>query len=113
MAAPSDISDADLRSWARDNGVEGVPGSGKLSAAWREKITIAMAMTWPSGVEERALPLSQVFDGTEAVHIELESDLRTDLEIKKELGLGVDPVVGYRSVFVAPNTFVTSQHFTS
>src|SRR5690242_7897546 len=41
--AASDPTDAELRAWASANGIEGVPASGKLSAAWREQITAAMA----------------------------------------------------------------------
>lgn len=49
-----DASDAELRAWARDNGVEGVPASGKLSSAWRETIINAMAAALAADPKEEA-----------------------------------------------------------
>lgn len=88
-----DASDAALRAWAKDNDVEGVPGSGKLSAAWREQLTNDMAAALDPKVEASAETVSPESSTSETMTEE--------------------PAVEYRSVFEPPETWVSSQHFTA
>jgi len=131
---PEEIaSDAALRAWAKDNGIEDVPTSGRLSAAWREQITIAMAAALapkeeasaedtssePSTssetmTEEELSGIPWIPDSTELKDLrnDLNFALEKDLEnLKKEWK--EEQVVEYRSVFEPPNTWVTSQHYTA
>lgn len=103
-------SDAELRAWAKDNGIDGVPTSGKLSTSWREQITAAMAAALDPKAEA----------SVEATPPESSTSVETMTE-EKETGFGESSTqtkpefepVEYRSVFQAPNTFVTSQTFTA
>lgn len=127
-------SDAALRTWAKDNGIESVPANGKLSAAWREQITNAMAGALtdvataldPKG-EDSVEPTSS--DSSISVKATTEPDDSTDEESPAEDSADEpeeelvveepEPVAPefetgtYRSVFKAPNTFVTSQAYTA
>lgn len=113
-----DASDAQLRQWAKDNGIEGVPASGKLSATWREQITGAMA----DALNDVATALDpKGEDSAEATSSESSTLLKAKAEKASEEPVVEDkesapaepPVVEYHSVFEAPNTYVTSQAFTA
>lgn len=109
-SAAEDASDAALRAWARDNGIEGVPGSGKLSAAWREQITAAMTAALDPKEEvsaEATSPESSISVETETTSTSEENPHPTEEPKQPE------PVFEYRSVFEAPNTFVSSQAYTA
>lgn len=93
-AADESSSDAVLRTWARDNGIDGVPASGKLSASWRDQITAAMA--------EAQAEDPKVEDSAEGT---------SSSELSDKVAPEFEPAE-YRSVFKAPNTWVTSQTFT-
>lgn len=88
-----DASDAALRAWAKDNGIEGVPGSGKLSAAWRDQITAAM---------------TAALDPKEEASAEVASPESSSSETSSE-----EPVVEYRTPYVPPETWVTGQLYTA
>lgn len=120
--AAEDASDAQLRAWAKENGIEGVPASGKLSAAWREQITTAMAA--PVTSEEETIS-SGSFTSVETLGettVILTPDEADDPVGEESLAAEVvepEPVAPefetgeYRSVFKAPNTFMSSQAFTA
>lgn len=82
--------DAELRAWAAENGIEGVPASGKLSAQWRTDILAAMEA---AAAEVPPAPDPEPEPEEEPVAEEL--------------------VVEYRSVFQPPDTWVSSQTFTA
>ena len=102
--AAEDASDAELRTWARDNGIDGVPATGRLSATWREQITAAIAAAAePPLIEEE--PVELVVEEPAA---EEEPEAEEVKPVAPEWETGV-----YRSVFKAPDTFVTSQAYTT
>lgn len=104
-----DASDAELRAWAKDNGIEGVPGSGKLSAAWREQITNAMAAALdPKDEASVEATSSESSTSLETMNETSEEEVPPSAEEPEP-----EPEVEYRSVFQAPNTFVTSQQYTN
>lgn len=117
-----DASDADLRAWAKDNGIEGVPASGKLSAAWREQIVDAMAEKLDPKEEDSAGTTStesstsvETKTGEEPLSGEKDSSSEPEKEVAEEPEV-VQPErepTEYRSVYKAPNTFVSSQAFTA
>lgn len=107
-----EISDAELRAWAKENGIEGVPASGKLSATWREQITVAMAAALDPKEEASVDAIStESSTSTETSSTDQESTDSTDEETPVEAA--AKPVFEYRDYFQAPNTFVTSQTYTS
>jgi hypothetical protein len=124
---PEEIaSDSALRAWARDNGFEDVPTSGRLSAAWREQITNAMAAALDPKDEVSAEATSS--DSSISVETTTEDPSSTDpegstdesnLDSTDEENPVEEPVAPefetgqYRSVFKAPNTFVSSQAYTA
>lgn len=113
-----DISDATLRAWARDNGIEDVPASGKLSATWREQITNAMANALALDPKEEVsaeVTLTEPAPSLETVTTEEtttetvstpdgESTSPSTEESKPE-----GSFVKGDSAFDSPNTFSTSQ----
>ena len=110
-----DASDAALRAWARDNGIEGVPGSGKLSAAWREQITAAMT----ADLDPKEEVSAESGDSPESsTSVETMTETTTGSS-GEETSAPTEPVQPefetgeYRSVFKAPNTFITSQTYTN
>jgi len=103
-ASAEDASDAELRTWARDNGIEDVPGSGKLSATWRETITTAMTAALDPKDEASAEDTSLASSTS--------SETTTDGE-EASPSTEPEPVAEYRSVFQAPATWVSSQTFTA
>lgn len=122
-ATAEDASDADLRAWAKDNGIEGVPASGKLSAAWRDQIVSAMAEKLDPKEEDSAGTTS--FESSTSVETtNTEEELlsgENDSSSEPEEEAAEEPEVvqpereptEYRSVYKAPNTFVSSQAFTA
>ncbi len=136
-------SDAVLRQWAKDNGIDGVPASGRLSAAWREEITAAMAESQAQNPKEEGSandtsfePSTSEDEETESTtggpkaaepkaEVEPEPESETDAdaeaqdegdEVEAEEQAPVPPEreqMEYRSVFKAPNTWVSSQAFTN
>lgn len=103
-----DASDAKLRAWAKDNGIDGVPGKRvKLSDAWREKITNAMA----AALNPKAEASAKATSSESSISVEKKTaeapSGETDSPSTEE------PVVEYRSVFQAPDTFVSGQAFTA
>jgi hypothetical protein len=109
-----DASDAQLRAWARDNGIEDVPGSGKLSAVWREQITAAMAadLAMDPKDEGSVEPASSKSSPTTET-----TSTTGDSTDQKNLGSteeeSPEPAPEYRSVWQAPETWVSSQAFTA
>lgn len=120
-------SDADLRAWAKDNGIDDVPASGKLSVSWRETITNAMAAALDPKDEGTAettsttssTPETETKSETEwipdpeereALKADLDEALAADLQLLKE---AEEPVVEYRTPWVAPETWVTGQAYTA
>jgi len=103
-ASAEDASDAELRMWARDNGIEDVPGSGKLSATWRETITTAMTAALDPKDEASAEDTSLASSTS--------SETTMDGE-EASPSTEPEPVAEYRSVFQAPATWVSSQTFTA
>jgi hypothetical protein len=108
--ASEDASDAELRAWAKENGIEGVPTSGKLSAAWREQITAAMAAALDPKDEASADSSTSVETTTEETTGSGESASAPTEPVQPEFD---NPYGEYRSVFKAPETFVHSQTYTS
>jgi hypothetical protein len=97
-------SDADLRAWAKDNGIEDVPASGRLSATWREQILAAQAAAAAPVVEEET-----VVDSTDQSTPD-STDEETPVEVEEVKPTGPEWETGvYRSVFQAPNTFIVNQ----
>jgi hypothetical protein len=105
-----DATDAELRAWARDNGIEGVPASGRLSATWREQITAAMTAALDPK-EEGSAEATTPESSTSVEETTTETD--TPDGESPSPSTESEPVVEYRSVFQPPNTFVDSQTFTS
>lgn len=108
-------SDAELRAWAKENGIEGVPASGKLAASWREIIVNAMAVALDpkeeasaeaTSTSEPSTPPATTM-ATDSTPAGESSSVQTETEVETE------PVWEYRSVFQPPNTFVSSQAYTS
>lgn len=110
-------SDAELRTWAKDNGIEDVPASGRLSAAWRDQIIAAMAAALDPKAEVSAVatpPESSTSVETTMTEEEPGSS-------GEEASASTEPVQPefdnpwgeYRSVFQAPDTFMTGQAFTN
>lgn len=107
--AAEDASDAELRTWARDNGIDGVPATGRLSATWREQITAAIAAAAePPPAEEEPEPVVEEELVVEEPVAEEEPEAEEVKPVAPEWETGV-----YRSVFQAPDTFVTSQAYTT
>ena len=123
-----ETSDADLRSWAKDNGIEDVPTSGKLSVSWREKIVNAMAKALDPK-EEASAPTTSTTSSTPKTETKSEGEpwiadpaeraafdagfkkaLDKDLEAIKEEEPEPEP---YRTPWVAPDTWVTGQAYTA
>lgn len=103
VETPEDASDAKLRAWARENGIEGVPGKRTpLSTEWREGITNAMTAALNPKAEDSAGVTSSEPSASPETTTEPLSGEKTS-----------EPVVEYRSVFQAPNTFVSSQAYTA
>jgi len=118
---PEEIaSDAALRAWAKDNGIEDVPASGRLSAAWREQITAAMAAALdPKDEASAETEDSSASSTSEMVTTE---ETTTDGESGEEsTSAPTEPVQPefdnpsgeYRSVFKAPAEWVHSQVYTA
>lgn len=124
--ASEDASDSQLRQWAKDNGIEGVPASGRLSATWRDQISAAMA----AALNDMATALDpKDEDSAEATSSDSSTPMETEttddstdqsnLDSTNEENAEPAPVAPefetgtYQSVFKAPNTFVTSQAFTA
>lgn len=127
-------SDAELRAWAKDNGVEDVPTSGRLSAAWRETILTAMAAALDPKEEASAEATStpEVSTSSDTVTEEIpttetvstpdgeSTSVPTEEPVSEDEEPG-DPRLDmpefetgeYRSVYKAPDTFVTTQAFTA
>lgn len=115
-------SDAALRAWARDNGMEDVPSSGRLSAVWRDQITAAMAAALdPKDEASVEAEDSSASSTSEMVTTETEttpeepggdgpSASTEPVPVQPERD---NPTGEYRSVFYAPNTFVTGQAYTA
>lgn len=100
-----DASDAELRAWAKDNGIEGVPASGKLSSAWRDQITAAMAA--------KLDPKEEVsVEGTSS-ESSISVETMTEETSTEDITEPEREPTEYRSVFKPPNTFVSSQAFTA
>lgn len=114
-----DASDAALRAWARDNGVEGVPASGRLSASWREQITSAMAAASLDPKEEATAEATSTDMSTSETTTEdgepWISDPEELAQLKEELdaALEADKVVEYRTPWEPPDTWVTGQSYTA
>lgn len=109
-------SDAALRAWARDNGIEGVPASGKLSAAWRDQITAAIAEAATEEPAEEEAAQEDDFPQEDEDQAEVEAAFDSGEKVLTTPPAPVQPEfeqVEYRSVFKAPNTWVSSQTFTS
>lgn len=123
-------SDAELRAWAKDNGIEDVPASGRLSATWRDQIVAAMAAALDPKDEASVEPSSPESSPTPETMTETtleepssgESPSASTEEAPAEkplTGPGSDQPefshggTEYRSVFQAPNTFMTGQNFTA
>jgi hypothetical protein len=99
-------SDSALRAWAKDNGIEDVPSSGRLSATWRDQITAAMTDALTSDPKEEA--------SAEPTSTESSTSVKTTTEPPVPVRPEFDnPYNEYRSVFKAPDTFVTGQAFTA
>lgn len=128
--AAEDASDAQLRAWAKDNGIDGVPASGRLSATWRDQITAAMnaaaeaaaAPAEESPAEPEAEPEIVSTDQSSPDSTEEESPAEAEEEVAAErplTGPGSDQPEfahggpDYRSVFQAPDTWMTSQAYTT
>lgn len=107
-AVDESAPDAELRAWAKDNGIEDVPASGRLSAAWREEILAAMTAALDS--EEEPPVEAPPAESPPLVSTEdpVEEESQTERPVQPEFETGE-----YRSVFKAPNTFVTSQNYTA
>jgi len=108
---PEDASDAQLRTWAKDNGIEDVPANGKLSAAWREQITAAMA---------GALAVDPKAEVTAEATTEPSTLKETTTEKAGTSTTGEETTpptepepAPYRTPWVAPHTWVTGQSFTA
>lgn len=154
-AVREDASDAELRAWAKDNGIEDVPTSGRLSSAWRETIINAMAAALAADPKEEVSAETTSTDSLtpesetvpeETVTTEETTTLSADgevsslsteepeaeveaapVETEPEATVDEEPEVEeekkpvapefetgtYRSVFKAPNTFVSSQAYTA
>lgn len=122
--AAEDASDAQLRAWAKDNGMEGVPTTGRLSAVWRENIILAMTEALAADPKDagtaQATPAvdspgsSGTSSGTETETTELEKPAEVKLEKPLKVQPEFDNPAGeYRSVWYPPDTYVSSQAFTA
>lgn len=118
---PAELAaDAQLRLWAKANGIEDVPASGRLSAAWREQITTAMTAALVADPKEEASAGTTSTESSDSssseTTTETPSDGPTD-EVKLEQpalpNIPEFETGTYRSVFYPPNTFVSSQYYTS
>ena len=114
VTAAEDTTDAQLRLWAKDNGIEGVPASGRLSAFWREKITAAMASTLDPKEEDSVVDTSSPESSTSVETTMEETETGTSGEetspsTEEPVKVAPEFETGeYRSVFKPPNTFVNS-----
>lgn len=120
-----DASDAQLRQWAKDNGIDGVPASGRLSATWRDQISAAMAAAlndMATALDPKDEDSAEDTSSESSIPVEEETTSETEDatdESDPEEEVEVVPVAPefetgtYRSVFKAPNTFVSSQAFTA
>ena len=119
-------SDAELRAWAKDNGIEDVPASGRLSAVWRDQIVAAMAAALDPKDEasvEPSLPESSTSPETTMTETTPEESSSGESPSASTEVPATGPGSNqpefahggaeYRSVFYAPNTFVTGQNFTA
>ena len=112
-------SDAALRSWAKDNGIEGVPASGRLSATWRDQITAAMAAALDpkeeASAEATSSESSTSSDTTKTDPEEpTQEDGSTEAPVAEPAPVQPEFETGeYRSVFRAPETWVHSQTYTA
>lgn len=112
--AAEDATDAELRAWAKDNGIDGVPASGKLSATWRDQITAAMAAAAEPVVEEETVVDSTDESTPDSTEEETLAEEEPEVEAEEVKPTGPEWESGvYRSVFQAPNTFITSQEHTT
>lgn len=108
---PEDASDAALRAWAKDNNIEGVPGSGKLSAAWREQLTSAMSAALDPKEEGSVKPASPESSSSETTSTTGDStDQESPGSTEEEKP---EPAPEYRSVWQAPETWVSGQTYTA
>jgi len=111
VPSEDDASDAQLRTWARDNGIEDVPSSGKLSAAWREQITAAIAadLAMDPKDEGSVKPVSPTSSET--------TSKTGDSTYQENLGSAEEEkpesAPEYRSVWEAPDTWVSGQTYTA
>lgn len=130
-AVDESASDAELRAWAKDNGIEDVPASGRLSAAWRDQIITAMAAALDPKDEASAEPGASSPPSTSPETTTTETTAEPtggeSPSASTEEAPAERPLTGpgsdqpefahggseYRSVFQAPNTFVTGQAFTA
>lgn len=133
-----DASDAQLRQWAKDNNIEGVPATGRLSAAWRDQISAAMASALndmataldpkeeasvevtssdPSDQSEMEMTTSTNGEETSSqTNDSSDEESQDEEEVVEEEVAPVAPEFEtgtYRSVFKAPDTFVSSQAYTA
>jgi hypothetical protein len=129
--AAEDASDSQLRAWAKANGVEGVPAGGRLSAVWRENIILAMTKALGSDPKDEgtatATPeadspgASATSTSTETVTEETRTEVALEKPVEVKLEQPLKPIQAefdnpsgeYRSVWKAPDTWVTSQTFTA
>jgi hypothetical protein len=110
-----DASDAQLRQWAKDNNIEGVPASGRLSSSWREQITNSMISSLDPKEEDSAEDTSSTETSSLTTEEETASST-TEGEAVEEPEVPVQPEFEtgtYRSVFKAPDTFVSGQAYTA
>jgi hypothetical protein len=114
-----DASDAALRAWAKENGIEGVPASGKLSAVWRDQITTAMAVALDPKDEVSVAPEDSPESSTSETTTEepasgSSGEEETSPPTEEPVAVQPEFETGeYRSVFKAPNTFVSGQAYTA
>lgn len=110
-------SDAALRQWAKDNGIEGVPTSGRLSAAWRDEITAAMADAQAqspkveasvsvTSSEPSTSDTAETAPPTGGPEVTEEEAAPAPIPLEREQ-------MEYRSVFRPPNTWISSQTYTN
>lgn len=123
--SPAELAaDAQLRLWAKANGIEDVPANGRLSAAWREQITAAMTAALVVDPKEEASAETTSTESSDSSSSETTTETPSDgpteeepkAEVKLEPALPNIPEFEtgtYRSVFYPPNTFVSSQYYTS
>ena len=109
--SPEEVaSDAALRAWAKDNGIEDVPASGRLSASWRDQITSAMAAALDPKDEDSVESTSP--DSSTSTETK-EKTTTPESESEPAPAAESIPEVEYHSVFKPPNTFMSSQAFTA